>query len=250
MSYRKSKNNKSFTVVYNEVAQHDAMSMEARGLLLFMLSLPEDWVYNKQWLQKKCPGWGREKLAKILKELESLGFLIRTPKRSEDGKRLSGWEWEILAESSTSPESRQTRQSDKESRQNSTKPDLRVFSQSGLQSVGNTTTTKETDKQNKQTTTTEKPEFETFAFALLAVLQEMISEGGWISAGQPKPKASWLKPKAKSLYDKFHDPRPEDCAVLILKDWVKLTANSATTQPARNKPETTAAESCHLEALA
>lgn len=150
MAYRRSSKNKSFTTVYNEVAQHPEMSMEARGLLLFMSSLPEDWEFHKNWLQKQCPGWGRDKLGKILKELEEKGYLIRTPKRSEDGKKLAGWDWEVLAESALNPEVRQTRQSDKEVRKNNTEPDLRVSSQSGLQSDCSVATTKETYKQKKQ----------------------------------------------------------------------------------------------------
>ena len=144
MSFRKSSRNQNFTVVYNEVAQHESMSMEARGLLLFMLSLPEDWEYHKNWLQDQCPGWGREKLAKVLKELEEKGYLIRTPKRSEDGKKLAGWVWEVLAESGVQSEVRVCRQSDSEMRQNRTQPEVRVCRQSENQSDCQVATTNKT----------------------------------------------------------------------------------------------------------
>lgn len=153
MAYRKSGRNQQFTVVYQEVAQHKSMSMEARGLLLFMLSLPEDWEYNKSWLQDQCPKWGREKLAKILKELEQKGYLIRTTKRSSDGKKLAGWDWEVLAESALTSDLRVSRHSDLGMRQNSTKPDLRVCRQTANQSdckpvrqTNNKEETKETSK--------------------------------------------------------------------------------------------------------
>ncbi len=148
MAYRKSSRNKSFTVIYNEVAQHNAMSMEARGLLLFMLSLPDDWDFHKSWLQDQCPGWGRDKLAKILKELETLGYLIRTARRSEDQRRLEGWDWEVLSESSAEPEERQIRHSESDSR---------ISSHTENQSLCKSAPTKEIDI-TKQTAGSRKPE--------------------------------------------------------------------------------------------
>ena len=174
MAYRKSGRNQAFTVVYNEVAQHKDMSMEAKGLLLFMLSLPEDWEYHKNWLQDQCPGWGREKLAKILKELEKLGFLIRTPKRSDDGKKLAGWDWEVLSESVLEAEIRQTRYSDKEVRQTRIQPDLRVSSQSGFQSDCQVATTNKT--LNKKNKSSSKPEQTQGEFNFDLVLAWLITQ--------------------------------------------------------------------------
>lgn len=150
MAYRKSSRNQNFTVIYQEVAQHESMSMEARGLLLFMLSLPENWDYHKSWLEDQCPGWGRDKLAKVLKELEEKGYLIRTPKRSEDGKKLSGWDWEVLAESALAPDSRKIRHSDTDTREIRTQPDSRIFSQTENQSLCKSAPTKETVLQSKK----------------------------------------------------------------------------------------------------
>ncbi len=81
-------------------------------------------------------------------------------------------------------------------------------------------------ENNKDTTTTEKLDFNAFAVSLISILQEMIAEGGWIPEGCPVPKKTWLKAKAQTLHNKFPDPRPEDCALIILKDWVKQTANT------------------------
>lgn len=87
-------------------------------------------------------------------------------------------------------------------------------------------------KQQITTTTGEKADFDVFALALIQLLQNMVSEGGWIPDGYHAPKAAWLKAKAKTLHSKLPDPRPEDCAVLILRDWVKLTENSVQVQEA------------------
>ena len=79
----------------------------------------------------------------------------------------------------------------------------------------------------KKTTTTEKPNFNDFAIVLISLIKEMIKEGGWVPAGQQAPKATWLETKARTLFDKFPDPSPEDCAVLILKDWTSLLSNQS-----------------------
>ena len=164
MAFRKSSKNKNFTVVDNEVAQHDQLSMESRGLLVFMLSLPDDWIFHRSWLQEKCPGWGREKLQKVLKELELFGYLVRTAKQSHGGK-MSGWIWEIFAESCLSDAEKQallkpekaTSKNRQKTPKKSPKPlsqeastDERVCRPSAEPTVGEATPTKETVKQKKQ----------------------------------------------------------------------------------------------------
>ena len=74
---------------------------------------------------------------------------------------------------------------------------------------------------NKNLTTTEKIDFESFAFCLVEVVKAMLDEGGWVAEGQPLPKDAWLTAKANSLYDKFKEPDPADCAVIVLKDWTR-----------------------------
>ena len=86
-----------------------------------------------------------------------------------------------------------------------------------------------TDKkqQIKNATTTDARDsdlFDKFFFCLVNVLNDMITEGGWIHSSSKKPTKSWLLPKAKSLFSRLRDPDPADCAVLVLKDWSKLIA--------------------------
>ena len=83
MSFRKSARNQAFTVIYNEVAQHETMSMEARGVLMFMLSLPEDWVFHKNMagIKVSLTKWGQvsEKVNQnTRRNWIDLGYLIRT----------------------------------------------------------------------------------------------------------------------------------------------------------------------------
>lgn len=79
---------KAFTTLYREVAQDARLSLEARGLLLLMASLPEDWEYSVAGLAKKA-GCGKDKLRRILGELEKVGYLARE-QRHDSGGKFSG----------------------------------------------------------------------------------------------------------------------------------------------------------------
>ena len=53
---------KGFVVLFRSAAQDSRLSLEARGLLALMVSLPEDWEYTVTGLALKA-GCGREKCA-------------------------------------------------------------------------------------------------------------------------------------------------------------------------------------------
>ena len=76
---------KAFTTLYREVAQDTRLSLESRGLLLLMASLPEDWSYSVAGLAKKA-GCGKDKLRRILGELEKVGYLAREQCHDAGGK--------------------------------------------------------------------------------------------------------------------------------------------------------------------
>ena len=201
MAYRKSSSNQQFTVVYQEVAQHKTMSMEARGLLLFMLSLPEDWEYQKKWLQSQCPGWGREKLTKIMKELEQKGYLIRTSRQDEKTGKMLGWDWEVLAESTPSTDLRQTRHSVSEVRENSTETDLRQTRHSVKPSDGKPVRhTYKKEKQKIQSSESTVSGHENFS---AQVMVELLSDN------LPESKIRYAQLKIQEFKDRF----PESSSV-------------------------------------
>ena len=57
-----------YVQVSNKTAQDNNLSFEARGLLVFMLSLPEDWVIHKSWLIEQTSA-GRDKIQRMVNEL-------------------------------------------------------------------------------------------------------------------------------------------------------------------------------------
>ncbi|HEX3052228.1 MAG TPA: hypothetical protein VHP83_16330 [Aggregatilineaceae bacterium] len=66
-----------------ESAQNESLSWEARGVLAYLLSKPDDWEIVPRNLQQGC---GRDKVYAILKELKDAGYLRREYVRSDEGK--------------------------------------------------------------------------------------------------------------------------------------------------------------------
>ena len=84
----------NFTVILNKTIQDQELSFEATGLLAFMLSLPPEWKYSREWLIAQKKNIGRDKLKRLLKELEETGYLVRKIVQGKDGK-ITGRDWII-----------------------------------------------------------------------------------------------------------------------------------------------------------
>ncbi|EHK2853858.1 hypothetical protein J7X11_002280 [Vibrio parahaemolyticus] len=92
MAIRKAKQKSRFTQIPNETLQDTNLTFEARGVLALLLSKPEDWVIHKSWIQKQSPKCGRDKLTRILKELQDCGYLEKDPVRGSKGT-FEGMDW-------------------------------------------------------------------------------------------------------------------------------------------------------------
>lgn len=75
----------NFSVLSNVPIRDIRLSWKARGLLLFMLSLPDAWDYSVTGLESLAPD-GRDSIRAALKELEKYGYLTRTRRRGERGR--------------------------------------------------------------------------------------------------------------------------------------------------------------------
>src|SRR6187399_98942 len=70
--------------------QDNRLSLEARGLLGYLLSKPDDWeVRFTDLLTHAGPNCKEDRLRRILKELEGFGYIQRTRKNVAHGK----FEW-------------------------------------------------------------------------------------------------------------------------------------------------------------
>ena len=85
MSVFKIEKNKNYTIMSNYHLRDKNLSYKAKGLLSFMLSLPEDWDYSIKGLVLISKE-NSKAIRSILKELEENGYLIRERKHLDNGK--------------------------------------------------------------------------------------------------------------------------------------------------------------------
>jgi hypothetical protein len=78
-----------FVQIANAAAQDRRLSLRARGVLVFVLSLPPDKQFTAQWLETQVPE-GREAIRTALHELMECGYMRRTRKQDARGH----WNWE------------------------------------------------------------------------------------------------------------------------------------------------------------
>lgn len=99
----------SYVVVDRLTAQDDTLTWKARGLLLYLLSLPDNWVVREKELASHSPE-GLSALRSGLKELELEGYIFREMGRDEDGKYVEPiftvYERPLSALDRSNPESR------------------------------------------------------------------------------------------------------------------------------------------------
>lgn len=79
------KRTSGFTTVSNNVIHALNSNLEALGLYLYLLSLPDNWEFHKNHLQKTCH-IGRDKLEKLLKILGSFELVQTGQKRNNKGQ--------------------------------------------------------------------------------------------------------------------------------------------------------------------
>ncbi len=76
---------RDFVILSRHTAQDDALSWAARGVLTYLLSLPEGWRVNLTELQTHGD-IGRDALRRVMRELEGRGYLARQNSRGRDGR--------------------------------------------------------------------------------------------------------------------------------------------------------------------
>ena len=85
MAVFKIEKNKNYTVMSNYHLRDKNLSYKAKGLLSFMLSLPDDWDYSINGLTAISKE-GVKSIQSILKELEENGYLIRNRINKSNGQ--------------------------------------------------------------------------------------------------------------------------------------------------------------------
>lgn len=78
---------------YNETAQDIELTMQAKGLLAYLLSLPEEWKIIAKEIPNHFPN-GRDAVYKALNELIEKAYIVKGERR-EDGK-FSGYHYKVF----------------------------------------------------------------------------------------------------------------------------------------------------------
>ena len=97
MPILKIQNHKNFTAIPNETLRDKRLSIEARGILAFLLTHSNTFEISFEFLQNEL-SIGRDKLKNTIRELKVNGYLSITPKHNHKGN-FNGQEWFVFAES-------------------------------------------------------------------------------------------------------------------------------------------------------
>lgn len=106
------KNNKErFTTVPQSILRDKNLSLKEMGLLIKMLSLPDDWEFSEKGLFTLFDNDGKTSIKNGLKRLEELGYLERKKAKGSDG-RFYGWDWFLSEEPNSFNRGRENRKSE------------------------------------------------------------------------------------------------------------------------------------------
>lgn len=92
-SIKRRKTTSDYTVLNNHFLKNKSLSWKAKGLISYIMMLPDDWKLNMKDLQNRSTD-GRDSLMTGMKELIEEGYCQRTLERDNHGI-ISGYQYEI-----------------------------------------------------------------------------------------------------------------------------------------------------------
>lgn len=84
MAIHRIKKERDFVILDNAMLREPNLSLKAKGLLAFILSRPDDWVFTIRGLAHFCRD-GPDSVRSAVQELENAGYIVRQ-RRREKGK--------------------------------------------------------------------------------------------------------------------------------------------------------------------
>lgn len=92
-----------FTTIPNSVIQDKSLSFKARGILVMMLSMPDDWQTYQSWIEEQSAHEGAVAIRKAIVELTEAGYLRREVTRDKGRITKTVWHWTDSPECRKSP---------------------------------------------------------------------------------------------------------------------------------------------------
>lgn len=100
---RKERPDNNFYILDKSISEDKNLSWAARGLLVYLLGKPDNWVVSVSALINETAECdfpvGRDGVRRIIKELEKHGYLSKESKRADDGK-MAGVDYIVSEKSS------------------------------------------------------------------------------------------------------------------------------------------------------
>lgn len=89
----------NFTMAQNDLIQDDRLSLEARGLMMYILSLPDDWAFSVKGLANQCKV-SEATVNRLVNELKACGYIVINKKQNKRGQ-FGAYEWDIIENAET-----------------------------------------------------------------------------------------------------------------------------------------------------
>lgn len=91
---RRSKRQRPFTQIDNEIINNSALTWQAKGMLAYLLSKPDGWTFFEDDLVKRSDN-GKSSVRSILKELLETGYLIRGERMRDENGYWKGYPYTV-----------------------------------------------------------------------------------------------------------------------------------------------------------
>ena len=98
----KSQNTGNYTTIPNDVCRSENMTLEEKGLLAYLLSLPSDWVVYRQNLYNNLPD-AKNKVDKTFRSLQQKGYIRSIRVHEESTGKFMGWDHIVHDQPENSP---------------------------------------------------------------------------------------------------------------------------------------------------
>ena len=98
----RTKHKENFTVLSNKMLSDKRLSFRARGLLAFMLSMPDHWQFYSDSLEQYSEQDGRFSVEAAVKELIDKGYISKEREKDENG-RWKAPDWQVREEPRPQP---------------------------------------------------------------------------------------------------------------------------------------------------
>lgn len=93
--FRTRKRENPFVQIDKTVIEDDSISFQAKGIMVYLLSKPDDWKILMVDLEKRGTN-GRESIRSAVKELCAAGYMVRVKARDESTGRMDGWQYDVF----------------------------------------------------------------------------------------------------------------------------------------------------------